>query len=147
MGNYKQRLLRDEQVFSDAAHHELQSLLANTIRFVHNCVAFLQDDPSQQAEALLADAEALGDEADQIRIAHLDRVQAGTCDALAGMTFSDMIVALRRIKNHSVNLIDAKVSRWEEQHDTNGVSGIARRGDLGRVRVTIQRNSQAPARE
>ena len=46
----------------------------------------------------------------QVRKAHLDRMKAGLCGALPALTFSDMAVALRRIKNHTVNLHEAMFS-------------------------------------
>ncbi|NIQ96699.1 MAG: hypothetical protein GWN87_22805, partial [Desulfuromonadales bacterium] len=52
-------------------------------------------------------ATRLNDLADQVRKAHLDRMKAGTCNALPALTFSDMAVALRRMKNHTVNLHEA----------------------------------------
>ena len=33
------------------------------------------------------------------------------------MVFSDVVVAMRRIKNHTVNLIDARIGRWEERRE------------------------------
>jgi phosphate:Na+ symporter len=45
--------------------------------------------------------------ADAIRDAHLSRMKAGACGALSALIFSDMAIALRRIKNHTVNLHEA----------------------------------------
>jgi len=142
MGNYKQRLLRDEETFSDTAHLELTSLLDATIRFVEESVAFCMSESEQDVNALLTEAENLGRQADAIRVGHLHRVQTGTCDALAGMTFSDMIVALRRIKNHAVNLLDAKVSRWEEPRESLRVPASETSTELGKLRLSLQRNSR-----
>jgi phosphate:Na+ symporter len=38
-------------------------------------------------------------------------MKAGSCGALPALTFSDMAVALRRIKNHTVNLHEALFSK------------------------------------
>jgi hypothetical protein len=64
---------------------------------------------------LLALGNAQRDHADAIRSAHLERVQQGSCDALAGLTFSDMVVAMRRIKNHSINMVEAHNSSWQSR--------------------------------
>jgi phosphate:Na+ symporter len=53
------------------------------------------------------EATRLNDLADQIRKSHLNRMKDGSCNALPALTFSDMAVALRRIKNHTVNLHEA----------------------------------------
>ena len=37
-------------------------------------------------------------------------MKAGTCSALPALTFSDMAVALRRVKNHTVNLHEALIA-------------------------------------
>ena len=53
------------------------------------------------------EATRLNDLADEVRNAHLERMKDGSCGALPALTFSDMAVALRRIKNHTVNLHEA----------------------------------------
>jgi len=53
------------------------------------------------------EAKRLNDLADSVRKAHLERMKAGSCNALPALTFSDMAVAMRRIKNHTVNLYEA----------------------------------------
>lgn len=53
----------------------------------------------------------LNEEGDNIRMKHLKRTaksaEEGEYNPLAALTFSDMIVALRRVKNHSLNLAEA----------------------------------------
>jgi Na+/phosphate symporter len=136
-------MFRENETFSDAANGELKALLARTIRFVTDSVGFVNDDSTESVEKLLSDAEAIREAADEIRVAHLARVQTGVCDALPGMAFSDMIVALRRIKNHSVNLLDAKVSRWEERREALRVLDVNRGDDAVRLRNSINPEPQA----
>ena len=73
------------------------------------CKTFNDKYPSSTRE-VYDEATRLNDLADQVRKAHLDRMKAGTCNALPALTFSDMAVALRRIKNHTVNLHEALLS-------------------------------------
>ena len=68
--------------------------------------AFNNEDASSTRK-IYDEANRLNDLADAIRKAHLDRMKDGTCNALPALTFSDMAVALRRIKNHTVNLHEA----------------------------------------
>jgi len=70
------------------------------------CNAFNNEDTSSTRK-VYDEASRLNDLADQVRKAHLDRMKAGACNALPALTFSDMAVALRRIKNHTVNLHEA----------------------------------------
>ena len=119
---YRQRMFRDNLKFTDDAQQEFDDLLDRVGEFLRDSAAFIIDN--QEAEMndeavrdLILKSDAIGDRADEVRDSHLLRVKEGRCDALAGLVFSDMVVALRRIKNHTVNLIDARVGRWEERRD------------------------------
>ncbi|MFK5927630.1 MAG: Na/Pi cotransporter family protein [Desulfuromusa sp.] len=74
--------------------------------FTRVCKAFSKDDASSTRK-IYDEASRLNDLADKIRRSHLDRMKDGSCAALPALTFSDMAVALRRIKNHTVNLHEA----------------------------------------
>ncbi|EPZ49806.1 Na/Pi-cotransporter II-like protein [Bacteriovorax sp. BAL6_X] len=54
-------------------------------------------------------SKELRDQAEQIRKKHLDRVSSGEYDALGALTYSDMIVALRKIRSHTENAAQAHV--------------------------------------
>ena len=105
--SYMKRLEKHELDFSDDAWNDL-------IRFHHEVLAFynkvgevLKDEGITDTVSIRQEASQLNDLADEIRNAHLARTKAGACGALPGLTFSDMAVALRRIKNHTVNLHEA----------------------------------------
>ena len=114
LAHYKQRLLREEKSLSEAACEELDSLMTGTLELFRKALAYTSDEGQLTVEELAEEAELLRQQADNIRTAHLERVTAGTCEPLAGLTFSDMIVSLRRIKNHTVNMLEAKESRWDD---------------------------------
>lgn len=102
--SYMKRLEKHELDFSEDAwndlihfHHEVFSFYALV------CKAFLREDQSSTTK-IREEARRLNDLADTVRNAHLERMKAGSCGALPALTFSDMAVALRRIKNHTVNL-------------------------------------------
>ncbi len=105
--SYMKRLDKHELNFSQDAwddllkfHHEVFAF------FTHVCKAF-NDEDSSSTRQIYDEASRLNDLADKIRKAHLDRMKEGSCGALPALTFSDMAVALRRIKNHTVNLHEA----------------------------------------
>ena len=105
--SYMKRLEKHELDFSDDAWKDL-------IRFHHEVLAFynhvsdsFKEEKPTDAARIHQEASRLNDLADEIRNAHLARTKAGACGALPGLTFSDMAVALRRIKNHTVNLHEA----------------------------------------
>jgi phosphate:Na+ symporter len=81
-------------------HHEVFAF------FTQVCKAFNREDASSTRK-IYDEASRLNDLADRIRRSHLDRMKDGSCAALPALTFSDMAVALRRIKNHTVNLHEA----------------------------------------
>jgi len=84
-------------------HHEVFAL------FTRVCKAFNNEDTSS-TRTIYDEANRLNDLADAIRKSHLERMKAGSCGALPALTFSDMAVALRRIKNHTVNLHEALIA-------------------------------------
>lgn len=105
--SYMKRLEKHELDFSDDAWKDL-------IRFHHEVLVFynhvsdsFKEEKPTDAASIRQEASRLNDLADEIRNAHLARTKAGACGALPGLTFSDMAVALRRIKNHTVNLHEA----------------------------------------
>ncbi len=81
-------------------HHEVFTF------FTLVCNAFNDEDVSSTRK-IYDEANRLNDLADEVRKAHLARMKQGSCGALPALTFSDMAVALRRIKNHTVNLHEA----------------------------------------
>ena len=92
---------------SDDAWNDLINFHREVFAFFNQvCRAFRNEDCSSD-RAIHDEASRLNDLADAIRYAHLDRMKAGSCGALPALTFSDMAVALRRIKNHTVNLHEA----------------------------------------
>ena len=105
--SYMKRLDKYELDFSKDAwqdlinfHHEVLAL------FTQVCKAFNNEDISSTRK-IYDEANRINDLADVIRKAHLERMKEGSCGALPALTFSDMAVALRRIKNHTVNLHEA----------------------------------------
>jgi phosphate:Na+ symporter len=105
--SYMKRLDRYELDYSQEGwddligfHHEVFSF------FIQVGKAFNSEDASGTRK-IYDEASRLNDLADSIRTAHLARMKDGSCGALPSLTFSDMAVALRRIKNHTVNLHEA----------------------------------------
>lgn len=117
---YRSRMFRDNLKFSEDAWAELDDLVARVGEFLKSAAEFVithqkVDMTDDEVRELVRLADAIGVRADEIRDSHLARVREGRCEALAGMVFSDIVVALRRIKNHTVNVIDARIGRWEER--------------------------------
>jgi phosphate:Na+ symporter len=104
---YMNRLDKHELDFSEDGWRDLMNYHQEVVGFFSLvCNAFNNEDASSTRK-VYDEASRLNDLADQVRKAHLDRMKAGTCNALPALTYSDMAVALRRIKNHTVNLHEA----------------------------------------
>jgi phosphate:Na+ symporter len=105
--SYMKRLDKHELDFSTEGWKDLLNFHHEVFAFFNQvCKAFNNEDGSS-TRAIYDEASRLNDLADKIRKAHLERMKDGSCGALPALTFSDMAVALRRIKNHAVNLHEA----------------------------------------
>jgi len=105
--SYMKRLDKHELDFSADGWRDLLGYYDEVINFFNTVCEAFQDDDIISTREIYAEANRLNDAADAVRQGHLDRMKAGACGALPALTFSDMAVALRRIKNHTVNLHEA----------------------------------------
>ncbi len=104
---YMKRLDKHELDFSAEGWKDLRNFHSEVFNFFTLvCHAFNDEDVSSMRK-IYDEANRLNDLADEVRKAHLARMKEGSCGALPALTFSDMAVALRRIKNHTVNLHEA----------------------------------------
>jgi len=105
--SYVKRLDKHELDFSEEAWKDILNFHQEVFSFFNQvCNAFNNEDVSSTRK-IYDEATRLNDLADEVRNAHLERMKDGSCGALPALTFSDMAVALRRIKNHTVNLHEA----------------------------------------
>ncbi len=105
--SYMRRLEKNELDYSEDGWKDLHNFHQEVFSFFTQvCRAFNNEDVSS-TQKIYAEASRLNDLADEVRKAHLARMKEGSCGALPALTFSDMAVALRRIKNHTVNLHEA----------------------------------------
>jgi phosphate:Na+ symporter len=61
----------------------------------------------EDVEKFVAEYKRMNIDANEIRDRHLQMVQEEHYPPLFGLTFSDIMIALRRIKNHTLNIADA----------------------------------------
>lgn len=105
--SYMKRLEKHELDFSEDGWKDLLNFHREVFAFFTQvCRAFNNEDVSSTRK-IYDEASRLNDLADEVRKLHLARMKEGSCAALPALTFSDMAVALRRIKNHTVNLHEA----------------------------------------
>ena len=105
--SYMRRLEKHELDYTEDGWKDLHNFHHEVFTFFTQvCRAFNNEDVSSTRK-IYDEANRLNDLADEVRNGHLARMKEGTCGALPALTFSDMAVALRRIKNHTVNLHEA----------------------------------------
>ncbi len=105
--SYMRRLEKNDLDFTADGWKDLHDFHRDVFAFFTQvCRAFNNEDVSSMRK-IYDEANRLNDMADGIRKNHLERMKQGSCGALPALTFSDMAVALRRIKNHTVNLHEA----------------------------------------
>jgi phosphate:Na+ symporter len=107
LANYRRRLVRDGVVIDAAALHDLQAYLDRTIALYEDIVDRIRRRDSGWLDAISTKAEYLASEADLLRDANLQRLAAQRTSPTAGIFFNDMLVAVRRIRNHALNLGEA----------------------------------------
>jgi phosphate:Na+ symporter len=105
--SYMKRLDKHELDFSQEAWKDLHMFHREVFAFFMLVSTDFKNADAVSNRKIYDEAHRLNDLADEIRDRHLKRMKAGCCGALPALTFSDMAVALRRIKNHTVNLHEA----------------------------------------
>ncbi|MEZ4484430.1 MAG: Na/Pi cotransporter family protein [Syntrophotaleaceae bacterium] len=109
VSNYLKRLEKNELDFSEDAWKDLAGFQAEVLAFFAMAGKSLDGEGKGSTSEVFKEARRLNELADSIRDAHLVRMKAGSCSALSALIFSDIAIALRRIKNHTVNLHEALV--------------------------------------
>ncbi len=105
--SYMRRLEKNDLDYSADAWKDLHHFHHELFAFYNLACKIFHNEPAVDVKEFRAQASRLNDLADEVRKAHLERMKAGSCNALPALTFSDMAVAMRRIKNHTVNLYEA----------------------------------------
>lgn len=103
--NYKERFNQDPT--EGASNQEYYAFMDNVWNFYQLCMQGYLSDEHRDLKALFKKSEELRMTADGMRENHLDRVSKGEYEALSALTYSDMVVALRKIRAHSMNIAEA----------------------------------------
>ncbi len=107
ISSYVKRLEKNDLDFSDEGWRDLNGFYDRVFAFFNLVGKTFQTEDGRTTGEVRVEAARLNELADAVRDAHLERMKAGSCGALPALIFSDMAVAMRRIKNHTVNLHEA----------------------------------------
>lgn len=99
--NYKLRFKGKEIQGESLEEYRLFS--EEVFKFYESCTRPFIENTDIDLDIITAKSEELRLWANDIRDKHLDRVSKGEYQALTALTFSDMVVALRKIRAHSMN--------------------------------------------
>lgn len=102
---YKSRF--NKQPTEGASNEEYNDFMNHVWDFYQLCMQGYLTDNRRDMKALFARSEELRVIADGMRDRHLERVSKGEYEALTALTYSDMVVALRKIRSHSMNIAEA----------------------------------------
>ena len=140
LANYRRRLLREHIVFGDDALHDLQSYLDRTIAFYEEIVDRARRNETGWRLAIVTKGQYLATEADGLREANLQRLANQRIEPGAGLFFNDMLLAMRRIRNHALNMAEA----WLGERHADGRRPAAREPRLATGTRTCCRWRPAP---
>jgi len=107
LANYRRRMLRMNIEMDQRAMGDLNQYLDATIEFYDEVVDRGRREETSWMETVNAKSRVLLETADQLRDDNLARLAAQRFDPDSGIFFNDMLVAMRRIRNHSVNIAQA----------------------------------------
>ena len=111
LANYRRRLIREGATFDATALQDLQTYLERTTALFEDVVDRIRRNDVGWLEAVTTKGQYLATEADAMRDANLQRLTAQRIAPNAGIFYNDMLVAMRRIRNHALNLAEAAVGR------------------------------------
>ncbi len=108
--NYSTRAYRESFSFDEETKAEVYALAdqaAGLFGTVRNII--LKRQPLE-IEQLREGWDSFNQTADEVKRTHLNRLGAGKIAPKASLTLSDIVISLRRLKNHTVNLAEAYAS-------------------------------------
>ncbi|MBU9722447.1 Na/Pi cotransporter family protein [Bacillus alkalicola] len=94
---------------SELAQQDLQEMFDLTIETVGQTLKALDNDDIAEARAVVLKEEKIDKMERQLRKKHIMRLNEGSCEASAGITFVDMISNLERIGDHAVNIAETVI--------------------------------------
>ena len=103
---YRNRITGTEKFTPDAIE-ELRSYSDGVIRYFEQVLECFRERKQWNVSEMRAELYLLRDRANEIRQNHEVRQNQGKCMALPGMIYSDIVVALRKINGHILNVAES----------------------------------------
>lgn len=107
IGRYRNNLDRKGERLSEEAQMEFQSFFDRICSFYNDVYEDMRDDVEINLSKIRIEGKSITEKANRIRSAHRRRLETGVSTPVSGMFFTDMVVALRKIRGHTINLAEA----------------------------------------
>ena len=115
LANYRERFKNNEKLEGES-RTEFFQFLDEVWKFFELVGQGLQNGESMDMSAIEAKSHELQLWADSMREKHLDRISKGTYLPVTALTYSDMVVALRKIRAHSF-LMATAIENFNSKHE------------------------------
>ncbi len=105
--------------FSESGDHEMAVLTGAVNEILDlSFAAFLEDDISKayKVEPLEEHVDVLCDE---LKMRHIERLQAGTCSLQIGFVFNDLLTNFERVADHCSNIAVAMIELQKDEFETH----------------------------
>lgn len=100
--------LSHEELFCDEALKDFHSYYEKVQKYYNDTIERLQTYDHVELKNSIRVSDALKFDADEIRKGHVKRLSSGEVSPLSALVYSDMIVALRKIRSHTENITVAQ---------------------------------------
>ncbi len=104
---YVERTFSEEYNIDKETKSEIYALMDRTLELFSTSEKYFIESLTIDDNELKPLWDDFNKTADQMKHTHLERVAAGRIDPEASLTLSDIVVSMRRIKNHTVNFVEA----------------------------------------
>ncbi|MBQ7692807.1 MAG: Na/Pi cotransporter family protein [Oscillospiraceae bacterium] len=114
-----QEIFEKKISFSESGSHELDVLLTAVNEILAlSFTAFMEEDVQKayRVEPLEEHIDVLCDE---LKLRHIERLQAGTCSLQVGFVFNDLITNLERVADHCSNIAIAMIELNKDEFATH----------------------------
>jgi len=103
---YRNRIVGTEGFTPDAIA-ELKDYSDGVIQYFGRVLDCFRESGQWNVSEMKTELDVLRDRANAMRLNHEERLNQGTCRALTGMIYSDIVVALRKINGHILNVAES----------------------------------------
>ena len=119
VGETAREIAEKKVVFSDDAKRELNALIAAVEEIVGLAMGAFEEENVKEAHRVEPLEEMIDMLCDELKLHHVNRVQAGRCTLDQGFVFNDLITDLERVADHCSNIAVAMIELEAGVFDTH----------------------------